>query len=62
MDPNFVELVRKMRAAQQSYFRTRTMQALKDAKRLEAEVDHLLSQTDSQQPSLFDAPEVPVCP
>ena len=43
MDANdFVELVRAMREAQKAYFRTRTGDALNEAKRLEAEVDREL--------------------
>jgi len=39
---NFTRLVRAMRDAQKTYFRTRTGDALKEAKRLEAEVDRAL--------------------
>ena len=39
---NFTRLVRAMRDAQKAYFRTRTGDALKEAKRLEAEVDRAL--------------------
>ena len=39
---NFTRLVRAMRDAQTAYFRTRTGDALKEAKRLEAEVDRAL--------------------
>lgn len=38
---NFVILVRDMRAAQRLYFRTRSALDLRDAKKLEAEVDRL---------------------
>ena len=35
----FVELVREMREAQRRYFKERTQSALKEAKRLEEQVD-----------------------
>ena len=38
-DKEFFELVRRMRAAQSRYFKTRDIAALTEAKKLEAEVD-----------------------
>lgn len=40
---NLVTLVKEMRNAQKLYFRTRGVEALKKSKRLEKEVDELVS-------------------
>lgn len=52
-DDDFRALVRRMRAAQNWYFRGRTHAALDTAKALEAEVDRRLAEQDG---GLFDAP------
>lgn len=47
----FVSVVRRMRAAQKRYFKTRLREAMDDALRLEHEVDQALE--DEKQPGLF---------
>lgn len=39
----FIDLVARMREAQKEYFRTRTQEALRHSKDLEAKVDHVIS-------------------
>ena len=40
---NFIELVKKMRQAQNDYFKDRTQSALREAKRLEKMVDEYIN-------------------
>lgn len=54
----FIEAVKKMRKAQNEYFRTRSGIALNEAKKLEKQVDEMLPQDISpiknqEQPKLF---------
>lgn len=42
-DPQFKDLVYKMRQAQKAYFKNRLNKDLQESKRLEREVDHELS-------------------
>lgn len=49
----FAELVKRMREAQRTYFRTRAASVLEESKRLEREVDAVVSDILSG-PSLFD--------
>lgn len=50
----FVELVRRMRAKQAEYFRTRDSTVLREAKDLERRVDEWLrADADKDKPSLF---------
>ena len=58
----FFNLVKKMRAAQKEYFRTRAHSALVKSKDLERRVDNELARGDQylkqqQQPSLFHEQE-----
>jgi len=48
----FIELVKKMREAQKSYFRTRDYNYLSESKKLERQVDKLIEE-ESKGPSLF---------
>jgi len=50
---DLAELVQRMRTAQREYFRTKSSEALRAAKRLEAQVDRALRDVHSRQPSLF---------
>jgi hypothetical protein len=52
-DAEFLDLVRRMRLAQQTYFRVRDVRALAQAKGLEAEVDRALSKRFSEQGELI---------
>ncbi len=52
-ETEFKALVRKMRSAQKSFFKTKSTAALGDSKRLEAEVDTELER-DAGQGMLFD--------
>ena len=51
-DEEFFEVVRKMRAAQKQYFRTRDVAILPEAKKLEAEVDAEIK-ARTETPDLF---------
>lgn len=48
----FIELVRRMRAAQKAYFKFRNISDLRESKRLEGEVDHWITQAslDNEEP------------
>ena len=54
---DFIDLVRRMRAAQKAFFKKRKQSDLIESKRLEKEVDQTLdaiaNETDTLQPSLF---------
>lgn len=49
----FIRLVRQMRQWQRSYFRTRSQEALENAKDLEFRVDAFISK-ETAEPTLFD--------
>lgn len=49
----FMTLVRRMRAKQKEYFRTRSSVALRESKQLEREVDRLLAEDRDGQGDLF---------
>jgi hypothetical protein len=51
----FRALVRKMRAAQNRYFKSRDPNAIKEARRLETEVDRAIERGGME--SMFDADE-----
>lgn len=48
-----INVVRSMRHAQKEYFRTRSQQALRESKHLEAAVDRALLELESTQKRLF---------
>lgn len=50
---DFVKLVKEMREMQKRYFKTRSMDALSESKRLEREVDKYIEETEKGV-SLFD--------
>jgi len=50
------ELVRQMRTAQKTYFRTRTKEALNESMRLERSVDQFLSKTDNNEERFCSCP------
>ena len=53
-DDDFIALVRRMRAKQAEYFRTRDATVLREAKGLERRVDDWLTRdADKGKPSLF---------
>lgn len=52
-DAELIDLVRRMRLAQQTYFRVRDNRALAQAKALEADVDKALTERASQQEKLI---------
>lgn len=52
-DAELIDLVRRMRLAQQTYFRVRDPRALAQAKGLEAEVDKALAERASEQGRLI---------
>lgn len=52
-DQEFIDLVYAMRQAQKDYFKTRSKQALERSKRLEAEVDQVISSRKAKQLSLL---------
>ena len=49
----FAELVNKMRRAQDSYFSTRSTEALSEARKLEALVDRAIREIGDNQGKLF---------
>lgn len=50
----FVEIVRQMRHAQKLYFKTRSSEAIDDAKKLERAVDHWIDgNSENDQRKLF---------
>jgi hypothetical protein len=49
----FIALVRQMREAQRSYFKTRSAEWLSESKRLERKVDEAIKAADDIQPKLF---------
>lgn len=53
MTNDFVKLVKEMREMQKRYFKTRSMDALSESKRLEREVDKYIEETEKGV-SLFD--------
>jgi len=55
-DENFVDLVRKLRSAQQRWFKYKNQDALTRAKQLERDVDRWLERDAGPRaaPSLFD--------
>ena len=52
-DPDFRDLVRRMRAAQREYFRARDRGMLEAARQLEIEVDTFLENASERQGGLF---------
>lgn len=56
MDVNLAALVKAMRDAQRTYFKTRSTDALEMSKRLEREVDAIVASILSPQESLFNLP------
>ena len=53
MTNDFVKLVKEMREMQKRYFKTRSMDALSESKRLEREVDKYIEETEKGV-SLFE--------
>lgn len=52
--PNFVDVVRRMRAAQKQYFKTKDYASLCEAKKLEAEVDKMLKSIEPDEQLKLD--------
>lgn len=52
-DPEFVDLVARMRDAQRRYFKTRSPDVLQESKRLEREVDAAVDAASGHQQRLF---------
>lgn len=55
---DFIELVRRMRAAQTAYFKTRDFETLKEARSLEIKVDKCVEAATNQHLDLFSQQEV----
>ena len=53
MTNDFVKLVKEMREMQRRYFKTRSMEALTESKRLEKEVDKYIEEAENGVP-LFE--------
>ena len=53
MTNDFVKLVKEMREMQKRYFKTRSMEALTESKRLEKEVDKYIEEAENGVP-LFE--------
>jgi hypothetical protein len=62
-DDGFVDLVRRMRAAQRHWFKYKDVESLEQAKKLEREVDRWIERETGPKaaPTLFDRPGSEPC-